>query len=201
MSRGDRKYAATVAARREQVFRLALRGYSHKQVIDGFRKQGTILSETTLERDLQAIRLELLSTKQASELYSLNKAFMELQELWQEAWGLYSRPPIELETKKGPVKVNDRGIKPLLLRELRGIVHERAQMLGYFTPKVLERITMIETANRRGIQIERIPMDEQLRRGAEELKNNEELARSRRFSSSADIRPLEGDRWVLRGAN
>jgi len=78
MSRGDRKYAATVAARREQVFRLALRGYSHQQIIDGFRKQGSILSETTLERDLQAIRLELLSNKQASELYSLNKAFMEL---------------------------------------------------------------------------------------------------------------------------
>lgn len=201
MSRGDKKSAATVAARPEEVFRLALRGYSHKQIIDGFRKQRSILSETTLERDLQAIRLELLSTKQASELYSLNKAFMELQELWQEAWGLYSRPPIELETKKGTVKVDDRGIKTLLFRELRGIVHERAQMLGYFTPKVLERVTMIETANRRGIQIERIPMDEQLRRGAEELKNNEELAGSGRFSSSADIRPLEGDRWVLRGAN
>ena len=181
------------------MFRLALRGYSHKQIIDGFHKQGTILSETTLERDLQAIRLELLSTKQASELYSLNKAFMELQELWQEAWGRYSRPPIELETKKGTVKIDDRGIKTLLLRELRGIVHERAQMLGYFTPKVLERITMIETANKRGIQIERIPMDEQLRRGAEELRNNEELAKSGRFSSSADIRPLGGGPMGVEG--
>jgi len=72
-------------------------------------------------------------------------------------------------------------------------------MLGYFTPKVLERVTMIETANRRGIQIERIPMDEQLRRGAEELKNNEELARSGRFSSIADIRPLEGGPMGVEG--
>jgi hypothetical protein len=51
-------------------------------------------------------------------------------------------------------------------------------MLGYFTPKVLERITMIETASGRGIQIERIPFEEQLKRGVDELRNNEGLARS-----------------------
>jgi hypothetical protein len=178
MVRGDKSSAAVIAARREQVFRLALRGYSHRQILEGFHKQGAELSQATLERDLQAIRVDLLASKQASELYSLNKAFAELEELWREAWGLYSRSPQEIETKKGPVKLDDRGIKTLLLRELRGIVHERAQMLGYFTPKVLERITMIETASGRGIQIERIPFEEQLKRGADELRNNEGLARS-----------------------
>ena len=178
MPRGNKNAAAIVATRREQVWRLALRGYTHRQIVEGFRKQGQVLSERTLERDLQAIRKDLLSTAQGSELYSLKKAFMELEELWREAWGLYSRPPVQIETKKGPVKLDDRGIKTLLLRELRGIVHERAQMLGYFTPKVLERITMIETATSRGIQIERIPFEEQLKRGVEELKNNEGLARS-----------------------
>jgi hypothetical protein len=178
MSRGNKNSAATVAARREQIWRLAVRGCGHRQILEGFRRQGKELSQATLERDLQAIRRDLFSIAQASELYSLKKAFAELEELWREAWGLYSRPQVEIETKKGLIKLDDRGIKTLLLRELRGIVHERAQMLGYFTPKVLERITLMETVTGRGIQIERIPWDEQLRRGTEELKNNEGLARS-----------------------
>jgi hypothetical protein len=178
MTKTDGSSAAEVAVRREQVWRLLLRGYSARQIAEGLRKQGGSISKRTLERDLQAIRVDLLSVTQTSELYSLKKAFAELEELWREAWGLYSRSPQEIETKKGPVKLDDRGIKTLLLRELRGIVHERAQMLGYFTPKVLERITMIETASGRGIQIERIPFEEQLKRGADELRNNEGLARS-----------------------
>jgi hypothetical protein len=185
MARGNKKTAEVVAARREQIWRLALRGYNHRQIRDGFRKQGQELSERTLERDLQTIRTDLLSTTQGSELYSLKKAFAELEELWREAWGLYSRPQVQIETKKGPIKLDDRGIKTLLLRELRGIVHERAQMLGYFTPKVLERITMIETATGRGIQIERIPFDERLKRGVDELKNNEGLARSQGITDQA----------------
>jgi hypothetical protein len=154
--------------------------------MEGFKKQGVQVSEATLKRDIQAIRTDLLATKRGSELYSLNKAFVELEELWREGWGLYQRPSSPIFHPKSGEKLgvaDDRGIKALLIRELRGIVHERAQMLGYFTPKVLERITLVENAQGRGIQIERIPFDEQLARRVEELKGNEGLARSEGLTS------------------
>jgi len=179
MSRGNKGSAATILRRREQVWQLALRGYTARQIQAGFQKQGVQVSRATLARDLEAVRSGLMVTRQASELYSLGKAFAELAEIWREAWGLYGRPQQEIVTKSGQkIKIDDRMIKTMLLRELRGLVTEKSKLCGFYSPKVMERITMIETATGRGIQIERIPFEEQLRRGAEELKSNEGLARS-----------------------
>ena len=179
MARTEGSSKAAVAIRREQVWRLALRGYSARQIAEGLRKQGTPVLKRTLERDLEAVRMDLLASKQIGELYSLNAAFVELGELWREAWAMYGRPQPEIVAKDGTViKLDDRMVKTLILRELKNLVRERARICGFYSQKVMERITMIETAAGRGIQIERIPFEEQLRRGAEELKNNEGLARS-----------------------
>jgi hypothetical protein len=184
--RGNKNSLIRIESRREQLWTLVLRGFTARQILDGLRRQGLEVSRRTLYRDIQAIRADLLATKRASELYSLNMAFSELSDLWREAWGLYQRPPKEIQTDKGPVTLDDRGIKTLILRELRGNVHERAQMLGYFTPKVLERITFVETAAGRGARIERIPFDEQLARETEELRSNEGLRRSEGLIESTD---------------
>jgi hypothetical protein len=185
MAKKEGSSKAQAALRKEQVWRLALRGYSKTQILEGLRKRGEGLSERTLTRDLQSVRLDLLATIQASELYSLKKAFAELEEVWRELWSLYARSPMTIESKRGKITVDDRGIKTLLLREIRSVVHERAQLLGYFTPKVMERITLMETAQARGVLIEKIPWEDQLRRGVEELKSDEGLARSQGITDQA----------------
>jgi hypothetical protein len=61
---------------------------------------------------------------------------------------------------------------------LRVIPTKIRTMEELYLPKVLEKITMLESAVGRGIMIERVPFEEQLARGAAELKANEGLARS-----------------------
>jgi hypothetical protein len=179
MPRGDKASAAAISKRREQVWQLTLRGYTARQIQAGFQKQGITVSHATLARDMEALRSDLMATRQASELYSLGRAFTELQQIWHEAWTLYARPQTEIPTKDGKtIKMDDRMVKTMLLRELKAMVTERARLCGFYSPKVMERITMIETATGRGIQIERIPFEEQLKRGVDELRNNEGLARS-----------------------
>ena len=176
--RGDKGSLEVISKRREQIWQLTLRGYTARQIQVGFQKQGESLSHATIARDLEALRSDLAATRQGSELYSLGRAFAELDQIWREGWTLYARAQPEIVTKAGVIKVDDRMVKAVLLRELQKIVRQRSQLCGFYSPKVMERITMIETATGRGIQIERIPFEEQLKRGVDELMNDEGLARS-----------------------
>ena len=78
-----------------------------------------------------------------------------------------------------PERGDDRGIKMMLLARIHSVIEEKAKLCGFFSPKVIERLTMIETERGTAVQIERIPYDEQLRDGADRLKNDEGFARSR----------------------
>jgi len=133
----------------------------------------------TTRRDISAIRERLAAKIIASDLYSLQRAFAELEEEYREGWLLFHRATPEIVTEAGEkIKLDDRLVKTMILARIHSVIVEKARLCGFYSPKVMERITMIETATARGIQIERIPFEEQLKRGVDELRNNEGLARS-----------------------
>ena len=138
---------AEVSLRREQIWHLALKGFSAREITKGMQKQGIDVSKRTVERDLHAIRLDLLASARASELYSVKTAFAELTELWRESWQQYARPQVEIPTKDdGTIKIDDRLTKATILRDQKAIVVERARLCGFYSPKVMEHITMFENA-------------------------------------------------------
>jgi hypothetical protein len=166
MKKGSNR--AAVNQRQHKIMRYWLLGLGPEEISVTVK-----VAPATVYRDLDAIKRRLAKQVQVTELYSLRKAFAELNEEWREAWMLYHRSP-KVEQKSD----DDRIIKALLIDRAHRVILARCRLAGFFSPKVLERITMLETAAGRGIRIERIPWDEQLKRGVEELKNNEGLARS-----------------------
>jgi hypothetical protein len=127
----------------------------------------------TVYRDLEAIKKRLAKQVQAADLYTLQKAYAELNEEYREAWTLYHRSP-----GPGQKDEDDRLIKALLIDRVHRVVLARCKLAGFFSPKFVNRVTMVETSAGRGVQIERIPFDEQLARESEELRVNEGLRRS-----------------------
>jgi hypothetical protein len=170
----------TLAAyhRRILLERLAIKNLSLREITEALKKQGVTVNERTIKRDIAALRDSWLERAAAQSLYSLHFAFSELLDLQHEAWLQYTRPPVQMMTKKGPIALDDRGIKTGLLRELREITMAKSKLCGFFSSKAMERITMVETATGRGLRIERITFDEQTKLGVDELENNEGLARA-----------------------
>jgi len=176
--KGRKQNAIAISNRRIFLERLAIKNLSIREITEALHKQGIAVDERTVKRDIASLRESWLEKAAAQSLYSLNYAFSELLDLQHEAWLQYSKPPVQIMTKKGPITLDDRPIKTSLLRELREITLAKSKLCGFFSQRAMERITLIETAQGRGIQIERIPWDDQLKRGVEELRNNEGLARS-----------------------
>lgn len=164
---------ASLLQRQERILRYVLRGLTQREIA-----KLTHRDERTVQRDFAKIHASLAERVEAHQLYSLQRAYAEIGELWREGWVLFHRPQPEIMTKDGPVKIDDRHVKTLILRELLHMIHGRSRLAGFYSPKVLERIFMLETAQGRGIRIERLTFDEQLRLGVEELRHNEGLARS-----------------------
>lgn len=165
---------AVISKRQHAVLRYHLRGLNAEEIA-----KTTGFDVSTIYRDIEAVRERLAQKIVASDLYSLQRAFAELDEEWREAWTLYARPQPKRSTKGGKtILIDDSAIKAMILARIHDVIVERARLCGFYSPKVMERITMVETALGRGIQIERIPYDEKLRRDGEELKNDEGLARS-----------------------
>jgi DNA-binding CsgD family transcriptional regulator len=165
---------AAISKRQHAVLRYHLRGLNAEEIA-----KATGFDVSTIYRDIEAVRERLSEKIVASDLYGLQRAFAELDEEWREAWALYERPQPKRLTKSGKaILIDDSAIKAMILTRIHDVIVERARLCGFYSPKVMERITMVESAAGRGIQIERIPWDEQLRHGVEELKNNEGLARS-----------------------
>jgi hypothetical protein len=171
-----------MTARREYVYRLALRGYTIDMIVQGIRTQGEKLSfgpvsRRTVARDITAVRQDLLRTKTMSNLYSLGKAFHEYEEAYRETWQQYARPPIEIVRQDGSkFKVDDRMVKVAILRLVTDLVTQKARLCGFFSPKVIEQLTLMETAEGRGLQHTKITIREEDLIVAR-LKSDKEFAR------------------------
>jgi DNA-binding CsgD family transcriptional regulator len=164
MKKGSNR--AAINRRQQKVMRYWLMGLGPEEI------SATLgVNPSTIWRDVQKIKDHVAKRVEMAELYSIQLAFLELKEQWREGWTLYHRK----NPKEG---ADDRLIRALILDRLHRITVTRSRLAGFFSPKVLERITMLETSQARGMRIERIPYDEQLKRGVEDLRNNEGLARS-----------------------
>lgn len=124
---GGRREGHTQAAmllRQEQVQRLSLRGLTPTEI-----SKQTMVSVRTVQRDLEAIRANLMQIVQAQEIRTLRLANAELDEIWREAWILYHRPPREVPAKDGTgltiIREDDRQMKAKLLSILLNISAEK----------------------------------------------------------------------------
>jgi hypothetical protein len=181
MTRKSGSSSAEIAKRQQLVLRYHLRGYTAEEIAKALKD-----SPQTIYRDIAALKQRLAERVSATDLYSLQRAFAELDQEWREAWVLYQRPAAVMQTKNGPVTLDDRVIKMMLLSRIHDVVKERSRLSGFYSPKVMERITMLETAQGRGFQLERFTFDEQLARETEELRNNEGLRRSEGLLSDSN---------------
>jgi len=158
----------TVAQRQRKVMRYWIMGLGPEEIT--VQTKG---SHATVYRDLEAIKKRLAKQVQAADLYTLQRAFAELNEEYREAWTLYHRAPMPSQKDD-----DDRLIKALLIDRVHRVVLARCKLAGLFSTTAINRITMVETAAGRGIRIERLTFDEQTNLGVEELENNEGLRRS-----------------------
>ena len=172
-----------MAVRREYVYRLVLRGYSLDMIVQGIRKQADKLSfgpvsRSTVARDIAAVRQDLLRTKTMSNLYSLGRAFHEYEESYREAWQQYARPPVEIVRQDGSTfTVDDRMVKVAILQRTTDLVTQKARLCGFFSPKVIEQLTLMETAEGRGLQHTKITIQEDVDLEVARLKSDKRLAR------------------------
>lgn len=173
--RGNPNNSAVISQRQHKIMRYWLHGLGPEEIRVILK-----IAPVTVYRDLKKIKDRLAKRVEVSDLTTLAKIFARLEEEYREAWVLYHRPA--RLTKKGELE-DDRLVKALLLDRVHRVNVEEARLAGYYSPKVLERITAFETQAGRGIRIERIPFDEQLRLGVEELEQNEGLARSQGITS------------------
>ena len=174
---------AIINKRQRLVLRYYLRGATAEETAQVAR-----VDSATIYRDLHTVKALLAQAVTTQDLYTLRRCFAELDEEWREAWLLYHRPSRILRDLGGspimgadgqPERSDDRGIKMMLLGRIHEVIAEKAKLCGFYSPKTLDRLTMIQTEQGTAVQIERIPYDEQLRNGADRLKNDEGFARSR----------------------
>lgn len=177
--RGDKNSRQEISRRREYVYRLALRGYSLDMILEGLRKKGEAISRATLKRDISAVHEDLLRTRGLNELYSLARAIHELEEVRRETWQQYARPQVEIPRKDGqPIKVDDRMIKVAILKQATDVVVQKARLCGFYSPKILEQMILLETREGRALQHTKISIQEEVDLQVARLKGDREFARS-----------------------
>lgn len=172
-----------MTARRDYVYRLALRGYTIDMIVRGIQNQGDKLSfgpvsRRTVSRDIAAVREELVRTRTMRELYNVGQAIEELGEIWREIWQQYARPQVTIPTEEGGViKVDDRMVKVAILKQATDIVVQKARLCGFYSPKAIEQLILMETAQARGMQFTKITIQEEVDQIVARLKSDKEFAR------------------------
>jgi hypothetical protein len=128
---------------------------------------------------LAAVREDLLRTKTMSNLYSLGMAFNRYEEAYRETWQQYARPPVKIIRQDGTsFEVDDRLTKVAIIHEVGELIDRQAKICGFFSPKVIEHLTMMETAEGRGLQFTKITIQEEVDLQVARLKGDKEFARS-----------------------
>ena len=176
---------AAISHRQETVLQYWIRGVGPDAISKTLH-----VDRHTIQRDIKTIETQLSRRVEMVQLYTVQKAFAELQEAWREAWILFHRPKDKQTVRLGgenvQIEVDDSFRKMQALDHIRKITQLRCKLAGYFAPKFVERITMLETIQGHGIQIERLTFEEQLSRGMEELQGNEGLRRSEGLLTDQD---------------
>lgn len=109
----------------------------------------------------------------------MQTAFAELNELWRETWQQYARPQAEIPHKDGPpIKIDDRMVKAVFLRDLKALVTEKARLCGFYSPKIMEQMTLLETDEGRALQFTKVTIQEEVDVLVARLKSDKAFARS-----------------------
>lgn len=174
---------AAISQRQQKVMQYWIRGVGPDSIANILK-----VDRKTIYRDVKVVEEQLSRRVEMAQLYTVQKAFAGLSEEWKEAWILFHRPKEKRTFKVGKelvtVEVDDSFRKLAALDRIHSVTELRCKLAGYFSPKVQERITMVETAAGRGLIIERLTYEEQMKLGVEELENNEGLARSEGLNPS-----------------
>lgn len=175
-----------VLQRREHVKRLLLHGSNEREICKTLG-----VSEDTVTRDVRAVFEDWKQAVKAQDIYSMGQAFDFLMELRREYWTIYHRPPRELRGPKGAVIREDRSrVQIACLDSLLELGKTMNAMSGIGSPSMFERLRFLESEKARGFEIPRIPFEEQMRRGVEELRKNIGLQRREGLiRDSANISP------------
>lgn len=86
---------ADIEHRRSKVLALYLRGLSSDEIAQVLESEGTGISRITVYRDIQALEQSFKVELQDSRRFLRNKALVELNLLWREAWMVYYQPPVD----------------------------------------------------------------------------------------------------------
>lgn len=114
---------AEVAARQRKVLSCYLKGFSSEEMAALLH-----VNARTIRRDLEELKVHIAQEVQAADLYSLRRAFLELEEEWREAWILYHRPTPQ--GKHGPV--DDRIPKLLVLDRIIRLTEAKTKLAGLY---------------------------------------------------------------------
>jgi hypothetical protein len=140
-----------------------LRGMGNAEIEQSLRQlpqfQGGV-SDRQVRRDVKQLEATLHVQVASNQLYSLQRAFAELDEAYRENWGIFHKPSQTDEIKLAAI---DRIIR---------IVELRCKLAGFNNPKVLERFTLIQSAEGSGVRWERL--SDQVERDADALRQNED---------------------------
>ena len=130
---------AVTEARIREVHRYFIRGVGSVEAAEALSRDGRFgtVSARQVRRDMAAFQEELHRMVQANDLYSLKRAFKELEEVQAAAWVQYMKPPPRLVDKRGNVIVkDDRLLKLRALDRILAVTVERCRLSGLFSPKV-----------------------------------------------------------------
>lgn len=175
-----------MAKRQEQVLHYLVQGLGPDQIAPLLG-----VDRNTAYRDFQAVELQLNKRVEMAQLYTVQKAFAGLNEEWVKAWEVFNQPKekrmVMMGDEVAEVELDDSFRKLHALNTIHKVTELRCKLAGYFSPKVLERITMVETTQGRGVRIERLTYDEQINLRVDRLRGDEGLARSEGIDP-ADLR-------------
>ena len=141
-----RKTKALAEARKRLELHYFLRGAGSREIAQSLRQhpqfQGGV-SERQVRRDIRTLETQLHELTTANQLYSLKRAFAELEEIWREGWLIFHKPPQQVEVQGKLVTPDDRAVKLMALARLAEIIEMRGRLAGFHNQKILERITLV----------------------------------------------------------
>jgi hypothetical protein len=156
---------------------------------------GLSVSLRTIYRDFRALREMSMKRVEASQLYSLRIAYLELEEAQRELYRILHARPRPLKDAEGNVMVDnagnpifpdDRGIKLACINTWVSIVDRKARLAGFYSKKYAETITVFENASDQRLKYEIVPIEDLLDAGERELEKGERLRRAEGLEESDD---------------
>lgn len=135
-----------------------------------------VVSKSTVIRDVRAIADDWRAAAKVQDLYSVRQAFDFLMELVRQYWIIYHRAPGEFPRPDGSVVMEDRSrVQLRCLDSLLEVVKVLNQMAGIGSASMFERLRYLESERARGFEITRIPFEDQMAAGVEEIRNSLEI--------------------------